>query len=220
MGVFKNEVGRPSNETIKKRNIFKGICVLLIIVVICLITYILNDKGLFSNEESNNKTTTQKSVVDTFDKSQVVTKDEDGDEFYDIYVYGQKLNFEGVLGISRIEVIEDVAIIEMETINVPYLLVVNTKGEVLYSASDNENMLYYCSKKSSECYDYKVENNKIKFYKESLGQDKLRVCSASDDLEVLVEYELTYENGKITKKELNKITAKEYIEKHNFDCSK
>ena len=34
MGVFKNGVGRPSNETIKKRNIFKVICVLLILVMI------------------------------------------------------------------------------------------------------------------------------------------------------------------------------------------
>ena len=42
MGVFKNGVGRPSNETIKKRNIFKGICVVLFIVIIGLIVYILN----------------------------------------------------------------------------------------------------------------------------------------------------------------------------------
>ena len=34
MGVFKNGVGRPSNETIKKRNIFKGICVLLVLIII------------------------------------------------------------------------------------------------------------------------------------------------------------------------------------------
>ena len=46
MGVFKNGVGRPSNETIKKRNIFKVICVLLILVIIVLIGYILNDKNV------------------------------------------------------------------------------------------------------------------------------------------------------------------------------
>ena len=37
MRVFKNDVGRPSNETIKKRNIFKVICVLLVLVIIVFI---------------------------------------------------------------------------------------------------------------------------------------------------------------------------------------
>ena len=62
MGVFKNGVGRPSNETIKKRNIFKGICVVLFIVIIGLVVYILNDKGIikFNNKinDNSNKTTT------------------------------------------------------------------------------------------------------------------------------------------------------------------
>ena len=49
MGVFKNGVGRPSNETIKKRNIFKGICILLFIVIIGLVVYILNDKEKIDN---------------------------------------------------------------------------------------------------------------------------------------------------------------------------
>ena len=49
MGVFKNGVGRPSNETIKKRNVFKGICILLFIVIIGLVVYILNDKEKIDN---------------------------------------------------------------------------------------------------------------------------------------------------------------------------
>lgn len=40
MGVFKNEVGRPSNETIKKRNIIK-ISILSIIVLFCIIGALL-----------------------------------------------------------------------------------------------------------------------------------------------------------------------------------
>ena len=62
MGVFKNGVGRPSNETIKKRNIFKGICVLLVLIIIGMTVYILNDKGIikFNNKinDNSNKTTT------------------------------------------------------------------------------------------------------------------------------------------------------------------
>ena len=68
MGLFKNEVGRPSNETIKKRNIFKGICVLLVIVIIGLVCYILNDKGIINlsskNKNGNDKIpTTTKEVL-------------------------------------------------------------------------------------------------------------------------------------------------------------
>ena len=55
MSLFKNEVGRPSNETIKKRNIFKGICVLFGLIIIGLVFYILNDKGLFTTNEKGSK---------------------------------------------------------------------------------------------------------------------------------------------------------------------
>ena len=59
MGVFKNGVGRPSNETIKKRNIFKVICVLLVLVIIVFIGYMLNDKN---KKTVNKKDNTVKSV--------------------------------------------------------------------------------------------------------------------------------------------------------------
>ena len=55
MGVFKNGVGRPSNETIKKRNIFKGICVLLVLIIIGMTVYILNDKGIINISSKDNK---------------------------------------------------------------------------------------------------------------------------------------------------------------------
>ena len=78
MGLFKNDVGRPSNETIKKRNIFKGICVLLVIVIIVLVAYILNDKVVFGTnstkkEDNNNQdiTTTKKQTDDDFEELDV-----------------------------------------------------------------------------------------------------------------------------------------------------
>ena len=60
MGVFKNGVGRPSNETIKKRNIFKGICVLLVLIIIGMTVYILNDKGIINISSKDNKKTVDK----------------------------------------------------------------------------------------------------------------------------------------------------------------
>ena len=60
MGVFKNGVGRPSNETIKKRNIFKGICVLLVLIIIGMTVYILNDKSIINISSKDNKKTVDK----------------------------------------------------------------------------------------------------------------------------------------------------------------
>ncbi len=64
MGVFKNEVGRPSNETIKKRNILKVICFILVVIILLLVAYIVNDKlGINGNNGNKNRTTTRKDEV-------------------------------------------------------------------------------------------------------------------------------------------------------------
>lgn len=79
MGVFKNGVGRPSNETIRKRNIFKGICLVLVLIVIILVAYIVNDK-LKSNIDDNNT-----------DKKNVSTK-ETNDGWYEPAGTAKELN--------------------------------------------------------------------------------------------------------------------------------
>lgn len=60
MGVLKNDVGRPSNKTIKTRAIFKGI--LLIIVMLAIFTggYLLND---YQNKENDKQVKKDKSEV-------------------------------------------------------------------------------------------------------------------------------------------------------------
>ena len=78
MGVFKNGVGRPSNETIKKRNIFKGICVLLVLIIIGMTVYILNDKGIINiSSKDNKKTVDKKTNKDT-------TKESEKEEILDV----------------------------------------------------------------------------------------------------------------------------------------
>ena len=62
MGVFKNGVGRPSNETIKKRNIFKGIYVLLVLIIAGMTIYILNDKGIINIGSKDDKKTVDNKV--------------------------------------------------------------------------------------------------------------------------------------------------------------
>lgn len=64
MSVFNNEVGRPSNKTIKKRNRLKIICVILVLLITGLLVYILCDKGVISvnnkidKKDNKNVTTT------------------------------------------------------------------------------------------------------------------------------------------------------------------
>ena len=92
MGVLKNGVGRPSNETIKKRNILKIVCVILVLIIIGLICYILNDKGIIKINNDNKKVTEQNKVKE---EKEVVLSDEDAkkivksvfgnyDQFYEI----------------------------------------------------------------------------------------------------------------------------------------
>ena len=77
MGVFKNGVGRPSNEIIKKRNVFKGICVLLFIVIIGLVVYILNDKKIININSKDDK-----KAVDN--KASNTTKESEKEEILDV----------------------------------------------------------------------------------------------------------------------------------------
>ena len=85
MSLFKNEVGRPSNKTIKKRNIFKGICVIFGLIIIGLVGYILNDKGIINLTNKNTKsgneiTTTTNEVV-----KQEKLSDEEVKKIFDKY---------------------------------------------------------------------------------------------------------------------------------------
>ena len=94
MGVFKNGVGRPSNETIKKRNIFKGICVLLVLIIIGMTVYILNDKGIINISSKDDKKTvdkkTDKETTKESEKTEVNI--EEAKKILENYVYDDYYN--------------------------------------------------------------------------------------------------------------------------------
>lgn len=76
MGLFKNEVGRPSNETIRNRNIFKGICVVFGLIIIGLVVYILNDKAIITfNKHGQNKNDNDKVITTTNGQKEENEKD-------------------------------------------------------------------------------------------------------------------------------------------------
>ena len=86
MGVFKNGVGRPSNETIKKRNIFKGICVLLVLIIIGMTVYILNDKGIINiGSKDDKKTVDNKVNKDTTKENKIEDLSLNDDMVKDLY---------------------------------------------------------------------------------------------------------------------------------------
>ena len=236
MGVFKNEVGRPSNETIKKRNIFKGICALLVIVIIALIAYILNDKGILGTSSTkkdidNNQNITTKQMKasnEKFDVSKITTKDLGKSEWFDnneieIYIYGNKLDYDySTDSIKNTQVIEDAVLLELNG-DGGYLLLVNKSGKVLSDFGLKDGMFYmgvnkeYCS----DCYGYKVNGNKVTATMTDLGQDvEYNVCKNNYHKNVFKEVEVTYKSGEVTTKELKTLTGQEYAKKHNIDCSK
>ena len=86
MGVFKNGVGRPSNETIKKRNIFKGICVLLVLIIVVMTFYILNDKGIINISSKDDKKTVDNKVnKDTTKENKIEDLSLNDDMVKDLY---------------------------------------------------------------------------------------------------------------------------------------
>ena len=103
MGVFKNDVGRPSNKTIMIRNIFKVIGVLLIIVGVFI-------AGYYFKGNKNNKTKDKnKPVIVKNTKKEIVNIDEAKKEL-DRFVYGNYFNivetqmnddYKGYLAISK-----------------------------------------------------------------------------------------------------------------------
>ena len=89
MGVFKNDVGRPSNETIKKRNIFKGLCTLLVLIIIGITVYILNDKGIINISSKEDKKTVDKKTDNgaTKESKKIEVSSEKAKKILENYVY-------------------------------------------------------------------------------------------------------------------------------------
>lgn len=56
MGILKNDVGRPSNETLKTRRILKGLIVIVVVALIFFGGYMLSGITENNNKEENNKT--------------------------------------------------------------------------------------------------------------------------------------------------------------------
>ncbi len=235
MGVLKNDVGRPSNKTIIIRRIFKLLGLLIVIGLAVAVGYFIKDHEEINNKQEKNdkkKITTTKETVtttkdDTFDKSQITTKSIGNDGFIEnaieVYVYGNKIdsNKYPTNKIISVTPIEDAAIIELNS-ELNILLLVNKKGEIIYDF-ERDNYYYYCSDNnySSECYQYKVDGNTIKYVVSDLGQDSYTACVTNYNKDVLKEYEITYKDGKLSQpKKISSVTGKEYVQKHNIDCSK
>ena len=67
MGILKNEVGRPSNETLKTRRILKTLIVIIVVALIFLGGYMLS--GITeNNNKTNNKEQTETSAKQEVDK--------------------------------------------------------------------------------------------------------------------------------------------------------
>lgn len=78
MGILKNDVGRPSNKTIKIRTILKGILLIVVIAGVFVSGYLLND---YQKKEDNKKETTTKKTTTTKNNSKTYSTEEAFDKF-------------------------------------------------------------------------------------------------------------------------------------------
>ena len=196
MGLFKNEVGRPSNETIKKRNIFKGLCVLLIIVIICLITYILSDKGFINldnkKQNSNNevKTTTKKVI-----KEEVVENAVDSEKIM-TETFGS--------GYSRLgqSVGQDNYVINYNDNKIKTLAIISSSN---YGRNSDICDYFECKKYDDLDDLYLIDEGNIPYYKE------IEVFELKD---IEIDFKAKFKTGSLTKNELSGVCEK-YLYKDN-----
>ena len=186
-----------------------------------------NNEKIVTTTKQVNLSDEKDEKVKEFDKTKIIIKVAQQDFFpetdaYDLYVYDKKVELGGyIVGIKNISIIEDIAIIEVALINDTDLIIVDTESNVLFTPY-NYNKMRYCTNSvyTSECYWFKVTDNKISFYLDGLGQDPYDVCDTNYNNEVLNEYELIYENGKLSEpKKLSSIFGKEYAKNNKIKCS-
>lgn len=92
MGVFKNDVGRPSNKTVKIKKIFKIICVLLVLTIGGFIGYILNHKNIIWINIKNNKNIWKINKVTTTKNKGLISDSDARQLFADMNVLNESLS--------------------------------------------------------------------------------------------------------------------------------
>ena len=237
MSLFKNEVGRQSNETIKKRNIFKGICVLLVLVITGLVGYILNDKGIINlsnkTNNSNEKVVTTKQITttksetsdnDDFDLSQVsIEKICPAECTEKLFIYGRKIDIDAVVNYGKFLALGDLLVIERNIAGEPgnSLVVYDKKGNQKAEYADFGYLV--CPSNygfDNDCYDFKVEDNKLKYTMVLDGQDASGICGEYNNKESFMEYEVEYSNGILSKpKKIKSLTGRQLISNNNINCN-
>lgn len=239
MGVFKNNVGRPSNETIKKKNIFKWLCIFCVIVIIGLVAYILDDKGVFVANEDNisknkNITTTTKKL-EKIDLSQLTTKKvgvsefDDDIDIFDVYYKGKRIissseNHYEILKISKISEFNNYLIF-----NVEYnddaggcaLIIIDNVGNIVRSYDGTFNYKY--KNLTGKIYrgEYNIKNNSIYINTDDDGQDASTSCERYEKNEPSAYTDVvSYSNGNFSSPKLYKsIGAREVIKDYDKTCS-
>ena len=239
MGVFKNGVGRPSNETIKKRNIFKVICVLLVLIIIVLVGYILNDKDIIHvNKKEEKKPSTKRIVKEEkvdVNKIKIVDKNR-------LFYNNKEINLniinsdeENYFEIKNVKEFDSIALFNIYFNNGTILVAMNSKGKIIavFAGSDiqesqvfvkhddiiNLSLSFYGKHVSNQKDTdfYKINGNKITIYSNNLGDEICVICTAKENDSVISSDTYTYENGTFVK-EKSKIlkNAKEYREDENI----
>ena len=142
MKIFKNEVGRPSNETIRKRNIIKVSIFLVVILLVTALTVLISNT--LTKVKPNNNVVNNSGISgfqheeDDIDPElkELVNADKVSDEFYEKYEEDYKTlrsmnNLENVLIVKSKNKLDDNygATFVVEAPNHDYYLQYNTEEE-------------------------------------------------------------------------------------------
>lgn len=236
MGLFKNEVGRPSNETIRNRNIFKGICVVFGLIIIGLVVYILNDKGIITfnkpgqnkndNDKVDNQITTTTPIIknESFDLSKVSIEEICYSECTEkLSIYGKEVNFDGVVNYGKYYALGELLVIERNIVSEPGSSIIVYDKNGTQRAEYSEFGFIVCPSNygfDNDCYDFKVEDNKLKYTMIVDAQDASTICGEFNNKESFMEYEVEYKNDILSKpKKIKSLTGKQLINNNSIKCN-
>lgn len=192
----------------EKSKLLKIIVLIITIIVAVILGYYIGiDENNYENDinnkvkETNIKKTEPSSM--TFARSRIEVKevfDKNGNTYDEVYVDGKKLDLklnEEILqfvGISDIEVIDDIALFNIGMLDVSYLYVLDIDGDILNRFVSKAVRDVNGIKLTGEMYrgEYKIEDNKIYIETDDLGQDPSYMACASEPNEI-VRYKDVYE---------------------------
>ena len=135
----------------------------------------------------------------------------------------KEVKIDGVVNYGNYYALEDLLIIERNIASEPGNSIVVYDKNGVQKASYSEFGFVLCPSNygfNKDCYDFKVEDNKIKYTIVVDAQDASTICGEYKDKESFMEYEVEYSNDTLSKpKKIKSLTGKQLIDNNKVKCN-